>query len=301
MNSYTESIDYRYLEYPIVRSLNYGNSSKVDLVILCQHGFNSKEFIENFPHLISCFKGYSQNTISKYLDIEHDFAARRLAINLAKTLSTKINVLFVGINCDRGIMDANRLPKYCVSSFVNNNASDEIILELQAINIFIRNTIFSILKKHLDPSGYIIDVHSMWPFNMNIPESKLYDIEEFSESFTNFSYLGNPRNINLIVHQNDGQSIADKKLAYFIEQELIINNYSVEYDNPFCILPIRSNYQYFKHYRGIAFDIPRTLLGKRSSENPIDFSFMIESQEMITNISNAIASGLLKLFAFPSK
>ena len=123
MDNCTNLIDYKYLEYPIIRCLSYGDLSRINLVVLCQHGFNSKEFMEYFPHLISSFKDYPSNIIFKYLDIEYDFAARMLAVNLAKILSTKFNVLFIGVNCDRGIMDANRLPKYCVSSFINNLGS----------------------------------------------------------------------------------------------------------------------------------------------------------------------------------
>ena len=240
-------------------------------------------------------KNYSWDTISRYLDLEHDFAARSLAISLAKKLSTKFNVLLLVVNCDRGIMDANRLSDHCISSVIQKTASSDTIIELQNLNKFIREQISDILNKHLHPGGYILDVHSMWPFTMNIPNSKKNNLDDFSKSFMLANHLGKRRNLNFIVHQDNGEAIADKEIASFIERELTSNKYPVQYDEPFSMDSIRSNYQYFKSYRGIAFDVPRDFLGKRQSKNPLDFSFMIEDKRMIDNLSHTIASGIIKL------
>lgn len=288
-------IEYKYSNYPIIRCFKYGSSSKVDLVVLCQHGYNSESFLKHFSHLLRSFDSYPSDIISRYLDIECDFGARSLAISLSKILSESFNTLFIGVDCDRGIMDANRLSEYCVSPFIQNTYSDSVIFELKEMNVFIREKIFSIFKEYLTPSSFIVDVHSMWPYNMNIPDDKLNNIEEFTKSHLNMNFLGSRRNINLIVHEEDGSPISDAKLAYFIEKELINNKYSVEYDNPFYMLPIRSNYQYFKYFSGIALDIPRNLLGKSKSEDSNDFTFMHEDEEMINDICRTIASGFIKI------
>ncbi len=294
-------IDYTYNNYPIVNAYNYGNGINADLIILCQHGFKDKDFSEYFPHFFRPFKQYQSEIFSSFLEIEHDFAARDVAFQIAKILHKKLHVMVITVNCDRAIMDANRTDDYCMIPFIRKYFSETIVNEIKSLNIFVRETILSIFKKYLNPEGYIIDIHSMWPFNVKVDYEDVPNIKEFIYAFTSPFHKGTRREINFITHDfthdSEGEYIANKNLSIAIENELRKKEYYIKYNDPFSMLPIRSNYEYFSLYNGIAIDIPRDFLGVPHSHNTIDFSYMKKNKNSIISISDAMASGLLKLFA----
>ncbi|MEM8720381.1 MAG: hypothetical protein AAGE84_13935 [Cyanobacteria bacterium P01_G01_bin.39] len=289
-------IDYIYENYAIVKSYHYGNNSNADLVVLCQHGFNGKEFSENFPDFFLPLNRYQPELASKFLELEHDYGATDLTFKIADLLKEKLNLIVVTINCDRAIMDANRMEDYCITPFIHKNLPKKTIDQIKTLNIFARDTVLSILEKTFKPQGYIIDIHSMWPFNVNINYENINDINQFISEFTSPKNKGTRRGINFITHNSKGELIANKSLSVFVEQELSKKGYLVKYNEPFYMLPIRSNYIYFRKYKGLAIDIPRNLLGKINSSNSINFYKMKKNKNSITSIANAIVLGILKLF-----
>ena len=287
--------NYCYKNYSLVNSYNYNNALKADIIILCQHGYSGKEFADNFPHLFLPLKKYQSKTVSCFLEIEHDYGARDVAFEIANILHQKLNSIVITVNCDRAIMDANRTEDHCITPFVLNSLSDTSINEIKLLNIFVRETILSILKENFNSEGYILDIHSMWPFNINIKYENISDINEFISKFLSPENQGTRREINFITHNANGKYIANEYLSLAIEQELK-KKYHVKYNDPFHMLPIRSNYIYFTAFNGIAIDIPRNILGISQLNNSIDFSYMKKDKNSILSISDAIASGILKLF-----
>ena len=258
------------------------------------HGYNSGDFIEHFPQLLLPFQKYSSDTTHLYLELEHDFAARDLVINMADRLSKKIKVMTIFVNCDRGIMDANRIEKYCISPLLKDSYSDSIIDKLRFLNRFVKKTVFSLLNKFLKSDGYIVDIHSMWPFNINIPSDAKSDIEKFVKVFLSADHKGSRRKINFINNELSGKPIGFTKLAHSIEEELALEEYPVEYNNPYYMLPIRSNYQYLNRYKGVVIDIPRDFLGIPRDSTEVDFSYMKKDMRLISKLSYLLTIGILK-------
>lgn len=287
--------NYCYKNYTLVNSYNYNNALKADIIILCQHGYSGKEFADNFPHFFLPLNKYQSKTVSYFLEIEHDYGARDVAFEIANILHKQLNLIVITVNCDRAIMDANRTEEHCITPFILNSLSETNINEIKLLNIFVRETILSILKENFNPEGYILDIHSMWPFNINIEYENISDINEFISKFLSPSNQGARREINFITHNANGKYIANEYLSLAIEKELK-KKYHVKYNDPFYMLPIRSNYTYFTTFNGIAIDIPRNILGISYLNNSIDFSYMKKDKNSILSISDAIASGVLKLF-----
>jgi len=288
---------FEYLGYPIVELSLYGELKDIDLVILCQHGFRGKDFIEYFEDFSPRFQTViSENDFDKYLDIEHDFGTLKLSKFIANKLEKIINVAVVVINCDRGIVDANREDEHCIRPLVKTYASEATLLSLVDVNSFIRSTVNSILDRKMKKDGCILDVHSMWPYTLSKNPDKCESFSEFVDLYQSLNWIKERRAINLIVHDANGIAIADTHIADLLDTSLRQAKYETRYDKPYYILPERSNYGYFKKFRGIALDIPRDLIGDPRENSFPDFSSMVESPEKLKSLSSAIYSGLSHLF-----
>ena len=293
------SIPFNYLGYPAVELYVYGKLEEVDLFILCQHGFSNSSFTDFFPKFSPSYNGeLPRDIFSEYLDIEHDFGARQLSKSIAENLSVHINVAVIAVNCDRGIVDANREDENCIRPLVKTYASVETLSELLSINKFIRTTVYSTLKKNLHPNGYILDIHSMWPYTLNINPDECSNFSQFVHLYKSSSYIKEKRKVNFIVHDINGLAIADKLISNSVEKTLRQKDYKTEYDKPYYILSERSNYRYFKDFKGVAIDIPRDLIGDPRKESFPDFSNMIESTKKVKHLSGAISLGIRNLYNF---
>ena len=295
-HKYIVDNNYFFKGYPAVTVYKNSNALHADLIILCQHGYGKEDFIKHFPSLYSPFKANDSEYFSDFLEIEHDYGAEAVAFKISEILKDKLNVFVITVDCDRAIMDANRLESYCISPLVSRYFSEPVINELKELNFFIREVIISIFKEKLDPEGYIIDIHTMWPFNINVNYKDCHTIKKFVQEYLSPLNKGEPRNINLITHSKDGVWIADESLSTSVEQELGIK-YTVKYNEPFCMLPVRSNYIYFSSYKGIAIDIPRNLIGISKSSIADDFTYMKKDNDSIISLSAALSKSVLNLFS----
>lgn len=286
-------VHYNYSGYPIITTYFHNNLSNIDVVLLCQHGHDKNSFIKHFSQLLAPLQRYSYDIISLYLELEHDFGSKDLVMKIADTLSTKINVMSIFVNCDRAIMDANRLEDFCITPFLKNLYSESTVNELRSMNIYVRETIWSLLNKYLKTDGYILDIHSMWPFDVETPLDTELDVEIINMSYLSLGCRGGRRKINFISNDIDGNLISSQRLADSLEKELKSKDYSVEYDKPYYMLPIRSNYYYLLKYEGIAIDVPRDLIGKSRDNSLIDFSYMEKDMKLISKLSHSISEGVM--------
>jgi hypothetical protein len=291
------SASFDYLGYPIIELHTYGRSKEIDLFILCQHGFRARSFTDFFPEFLPSYsEEATEDIFSEYLDIEHDYGARKLSKFVAENLATHINVAVITVNCDRGIVDANREDEYCIRPLVRKYATATVLSKLQKINEFIRTTVYSLLKKYLKLDGYILDLHSMWPYTLNKNPDNCSSFDQFVKLYKSSEHIKEKRNINFIVHDINGLAVADKLMASSIEKYLKQASYEIEYDKPYYILPERSNHRYFSNFKGIAIDIPRNLIGYPRKGSFPNFSSMRESSEKVKGLGNAISLGVKALY-----
>lgn len=290
--SRAKKINYYYFNYPILTVNFYSLQKDIDLILLCQHGYKSKEFLESFPEFIKPLEDYSQDIISLYLELEHDYASRDLTDEIGKDLSETLNVMSILVNCDRGIMDSNRLKDYCIPSFLYHSYEPSVILKIKKLNSFIRKTIYFLLKQFISPSGYILDIHTMWPLNLLDSSGSIINIESVCRQYMSPRKSVSPRKINFICKDSNDNWISSKKMAKSLELSLNSYNYEIDYDIPFYMLPIRSNYHYFSEYNGIAIDFPRSLFGHKKNQAEHDYSFLIKNDFGIKEISKVISRGV---------
>jgi len=284
-----------YCKYPILQLDVHDVTKPVDIFILCQHGFRSSSFTNFFPRFLPPYdKDLSQELFVKYLEIEHDFGSRELSLFIFDGLKSKMNAAIITVNCDRGIVDANRQDDYCVRPLIKTYISAENLSELLGLNYFVRSEIFSLLQ-HLSSDGYILDVHSMWPYSLNVNPDRYLNFADFVQLYELPENLSEKRRVNLIVNDINGVSISNQTMASSVEKALIEGGYDVVRDEPYYMLPERSNYFYFSHFNGVAIDIPRNLLGDSRKNSFPDFSFMKISQEKLRNFGDSIVSGITML------
>ncbi|NEO84787.1 MAG: hypothetical protein F6J87_11115 [Spirulina sp. SIO3F2] len=284
--------------YNLIEYMVSSNSPKVDTILLCQHGFRDDDFRNHFFEHTNMFGEHSQELVNLYLDLEYDFGAQSTTIHLARKISSKLRVLAIFVNCDRSIMDSNRIAKDCIDEIAINYIDSEKVAQLRKMNFFVRETILNLCRQYLEPEGFIIDVHSMWPFSFEPEIKKGSDIRSYCQSFLEPNAKREGRNINFILNEKDEQGmfspVADLSLALSLKKSLQDAEYCVDEDKPYFMESRRSNYEYFKLYRGIAIDIPRNLLGSNlpKTANPLDYSLIIEDMSKIISMSDAMAKGI---------
>lgn len=290
---YSNIKSYFFKEYSAITTYSYGRHEKFDFILLCQHGYEDKTFRKKFleKEIDKIYKKHGF-LFEEFLDFELDSGARLLSFNIAEQLSEVFSVLLVHVNCDRGIMDANRVQEICVNKYISELVSRETTIRLKLLNQYIRETILNIFNNLSTDRLFILDVHSMWPFNIK-SINPIIDIslEKFIELLRISNDLSNKRNINLIVRDNNNLVISDINAANSIMAGLKNNGYNVDIDKPFYMSDVRSNYHYFKRYKGLAIDIPRDLLGDFTFDN-LNFSFMNINTKKIKEISIILAESL---------
>jgi len=154
--------------------------------------------------------------------------------------------------------------------------------------------ILDFCQKNLKPNGFFIDVHSMWPTSQLVHPS---DFEHENRLQKYVHALLHPENqkevraINFLVHDQNGEPIADKKRSDMIAKHMIKNGFPVVFDAPYKLLPGYNSSKYYLHFSGLSIDIPRTFLGNPISES--DIPKWAEDHEKIHKLSDCLSEGIL--------
>jgi len=286
--------------FPLVSIKFFGEKKpKIDLFLNCPHGYAGKDFLRFFPFFKNLFSKISPDIFEKYLELEHDFCSIELAEKIAENLAEKgLFVAVIFVNCDRGILDANRNEEKCVRRIFDHEKHFSTVEILQKMNRKIADAILGAAQKNLAENGLFLDCHSMWPSSPKIHPSDFENpdqLEKYIFSIISPKNQHKTRAINFLIHDHNGIEIADAPAAKIIENALLARGFATRVDEPYRMNPEYRAGFYYQFVRGVSFDVPRHFLATRT-ENRDFYPIWKKDFHKINAVANGFSSGILDFF-----
>jgi hypothetical protein len=247
-----------------------------------------------FPEIRDVLKNIPKDVLNSYLLLEYDFGSLELAESLFHFLKDKKRVALIRFSYHRGILDGNRDESRAVRRIFNHIHYPELMQKLWRISGKTYENILGFCQKSLQPKGYFIDVHSMWPTSQYIHPSDFEHetrLQKYVEALLHPQNQKEVRAINFLVHDLKNNPVADEVRARIVFTHLQQRGYSVQFDEPYRLLDRYNSTKYYAQISGLSFDVPRTFLGhpKLGASLPV---WELDHQK-IHSLANAFSEGVM--------
>lgn len=287
--------------FPLVVAEFFGTPKpKVDLVVNCPHAFFADDFLNFFPDIANIFQNTPPEVLWQYRELERDFGSFSLARSIAqKSAERGLFVAFLVVQCDRGILDANRVPSCAVRRVFDHQRYSAETAKLREMAQEIGKTILSFSKKNLSPDGFFLDCHSMWPSCQYVLPGDFEHPEHLTgyiKTLINPENQSRVRSLNFLVRDEGGRDIADAKRTSILVDALSRSGFPSKYDDPYFFQPRYQGFHYYSSFPGVSIDAPRQFLGKITSYDGL-FPIWTEDFDRIDALSEALVNGIAETFS----
>lgn len=284
--------------YDLVTVEFYGDPEKpLDLVINCPHGYSGKEFLETFPQVRELFSQIPNDVFHKYLSLEMDFGEFELAKVLAEILSQDLNIAVLYVQCDRGILDGNRIVEYAVRRIFDHEKHPRTRGMIREMSEQIATNISEFTQNRLAPHGFFLDLHTMWPTSQRVSPQRFESaetLEKYVDLLLDYENQEKNRCINFLLSNQEEEVIADKKRTEIITKQLEKDGFCSVFDEPYFFTHSTLSAQYYQFFPGVSIDLPRNFLGKpKDIGDPWDWAI---NQEKIETIAGFLSTAILNTF-----
>ena len=227
-------------------------------LLISPHGDDGQAFLDFFPEIKN---DVDMDLFTSYLAIERDLGATELAYEIAKN----IDAIVFTMDYPRGIIDGGRKLSHCLRRVLPARRQKELEEKFLAIHKCSLDRLKELYKLISDAGGIMLDIHTMASFS---PENKTIPItsdnmKEYVGQFVGASRTkANQRRFDIITSDDDGNYLADPKVADALASALKKNWVSYEYNVPYAASKEFTMHQNLLASKGVCLDIPKHLLSK---------------------------------------
>lgn len=268
---------------------DYKTTNNLDCALICAHGDNGTDFLNQFPELSEMVS--APDLLPTYLAIERDAGTRKLSKEIAERLATEgIKTAVLEVLIPRGMLDCNRTtPNALIDIYPETD--HPIFDQLKSIHQETTGAIMKTLDQ-LGPQGVAMDVHSMRDHDLFFPREAPSDMKRYVDAHLDPPRRSNLRFLDLITHEQSGDSmrrVANPDLEKAVSRALDGARIPHQPNDPYPTAPHILTTAYLKKIPAAAIDVPKSWLCDGT-----DLSDLQPNNSKVGRIAHPLASAIIQ-------
>lgn len=280
----------------------YGAGAHPACVLLSQHGDDGSRFVSQHPEITAAINTDSE-TLHQYIAIEHDFGitplAHQTAQEAAKITKNRYRLDVVEALFPRAILDANRIPEYCVRNIFRKD-QQQIIETLRGIYTKTVQEIDLTLKNVFTHKCFFLNIHSMSPyspavasnFSKKAPQETPETLADYINHYTHPAQRGDRRFLDVItkVNDSDAETVDNEPFREALIKRLDERRIAYRINHPYTSFEHTLGTTYSRMYKGATIDIPKDYLARgRAEDANWDLTQLEVDSKKVENLSSTVA------------